>query len=324
MQRRMSLALPALLTSTLCVCFSASTGAVADDCLAGPNAPSPPGMHWYYHVDRATQRQCWYLGAEGARVRVHTQQASAAARPAAAPAKTSKQAPPMPPLQATTSAETAPDAGALPSAALAFAASPSKQADNADKPPPRAAAPARPAPARVANAANVAAAPADAATSEPSLGQEQPTPAQEASQEQPAPAPEDDMPLIWPVLTPDELAAADQPAASSAFSHLAGVFAAVMAMAALIGMVLLRISTRRRPRRFPAENRADAHSGAGQRAPWHQALADNESSLMPDAAAEWQGAPDYEDEGTVPELLRQLQWQRRQYDLNGALLSPGR
>jgi hypothetical protein len=33
----------------------------ADDCLAAPNAPSPQGRHWYYRLDWATQRKCWYL-----------------------------------------------------------------------------------------------------------------------------------------------------------------------------------------------------------------------------------------------------------------------
>ena len=35
----------------------------ADDCLAAPNAPSPQGRHWYYRLDWATQRKCWYLRA---------------------------------------------------------------------------------------------------------------------------------------------------------------------------------------------------------------------------------------------------------------------
>ncbi|MEA2982690.1 MAG: hypothetical protein QOF09_4513 [Alphaproteobacteria bacterium] len=33
----------------------------AEDCIAGPNAPSPKGSHWYYRVDRAKNRKCWYL-----------------------------------------------------------------------------------------------------------------------------------------------------------------------------------------------------------------------------------------------------------------------
>jgi hypothetical protein len=35
----------------------------AADCLAAPNSPSPPGSHWYYRLDLATQRKCWYVRA---------------------------------------------------------------------------------------------------------------------------------------------------------------------------------------------------------------------------------------------------------------------
>jgi hypothetical protein len=33
----------------------------ADDCLAAPNSPAPQGSHWYYRLDWATQRKCWYM-----------------------------------------------------------------------------------------------------------------------------------------------------------------------------------------------------------------------------------------------------------------------
>ncbi len=39
----------------------------ADTCLLGPSA-SPPGGHWYYRVDRANKRNCWYLRQERERV----------------------------------------------------------------------------------------------------------------------------------------------------------------------------------------------------------------------------------------------------------------
>ena len=32
-----------------------------DDCLAAPNRPPAPGGHWYYHLDRASNRKCWYV-----------------------------------------------------------------------------------------------------------------------------------------------------------------------------------------------------------------------------------------------------------------------
>jgi hypothetical protein len=36
----------------------------ADDCLSGPKGTAPAGHHWYYRIDRATKRQCWYSRAE--------------------------------------------------------------------------------------------------------------------------------------------------------------------------------------------------------------------------------------------------------------------
>jgi hypothetical protein len=41
----------------------------ADACLTQPNLESPPGSHWYYRVDRSSNRRCWYLGAQGVQVR---------------------------------------------------------------------------------------------------------------------------------------------------------------------------------------------------------------------------------------------------------------
>jgi len=37
----------------------------ADDCLPAPKGETPAGSHWYYRIDRTTQRHCWYLRAEG-------------------------------------------------------------------------------------------------------------------------------------------------------------------------------------------------------------------------------------------------------------------
>jgi hypothetical protein len=51
----------------------------ADDCLTEPDSPAPEGSHWYYHVDRATQRKCWH-------VRATDQPADQAAAPAASDA----------------------------------------------------------------------------------------------------------------------------------------------------------------------------------------------------------------------------------------------
>ena len=41
----------------------------ADNCLAKPNAAPPQGSHWYYRVDQAGNRRCWYLGPKDAKPR---------------------------------------------------------------------------------------------------------------------------------------------------------------------------------------------------------------------------------------------------------------
>jgi len=36
----------------------------ADNCLPSPKGAVPGGSHWYYRLDRATKRRCWYIGEE--------------------------------------------------------------------------------------------------------------------------------------------------------------------------------------------------------------------------------------------------------------------
>ena len=39
--------------------------APADNCLTAPKGETPPGSHWRYHIERGTNRHCWYLRGEG-------------------------------------------------------------------------------------------------------------------------------------------------------------------------------------------------------------------------------------------------------------------
>jgi hypothetical protein len=39
---------------------TAPSSSAEADCLAKPNAPSASGNHWYYRLDRASGRRCWY------------------------------------------------------------------------------------------------------------------------------------------------------------------------------------------------------------------------------------------------------------------------
>ena len=62
----------AVSTSPAFVGFIALTGIIligsparaGDECLAAPNSSAPPGSHWFYHLDRSTQRKCWYVRSE--------------------------------------------------------------------------------------------------------------------------------------------------------------------------------------------------------------------------------------------------------------------
>lgn len=58
--------MPALVVLLALAATSASRVTRAEDCLAGPNAQAPQGSHWYYRLDRATHRKCWYVGAQHA------------------------------------------------------------------------------------------------------------------------------------------------------------------------------------------------------------------------------------------------------------------
>jgi len=45
---------------------SAHAAPAATDCLARPDRQAGAGGHWYYRIDRSTQRKCWYLVQSGA------------------------------------------------------------------------------------------------------------------------------------------------------------------------------------------------------------------------------------------------------------------
>jgi hypothetical protein len=66
----------------------------SEQCAAQPNLKSPPGSHWYYRVDRASQRKCWFLARAGMKV----------GQPA--PAKAQSAAKPQPPPDAPGTSET--------------------------------------------------------------------------------------------------------------------------------------------------------------------------------------------------------------------------
>lgn len=50
----------AMLAGAAAVTIESKPASAADECLAKP-AGTPAGKHWFYRVDRATKKQCWYL-----------------------------------------------------------------------------------------------------------------------------------------------------------------------------------------------------------------------------------------------------------------------
>src|SRR3954452_18154360 len=54
----------ALASVTLVVAMNEAVRAAAT-CLSGPKATAPKGSPWYYRIDHATKRNCWYVRAEG-------------------------------------------------------------------------------------------------------------------------------------------------------------------------------------------------------------------------------------------------------------------
>jgi hypothetical protein len=54
-----------------------------DDCLSGPKDKTPEGSHWYYRIDRATKRHCWYLRQEeGKPLQITAPNSAPSAKPA--------------------------------------------------------------------------------------------------------------------------------------------------------------------------------------------------------------------------------------------------
>jgi hypothetical protein len=216
MPTRMTCFVPAILAICLAaVCLTAQKSRAADDCLAKPNAPSPQGSHWYYRVDRATHRECWYLGAEGTKVRVRARQAGSPVRPPA-PHRIS-QPTVQPPSEA---AEAAP------------AEIPAAIARTAEGDPP------------AALSVRWSGLPTSAA----SLDRAPVSMRNNYAEEQPTTDSQDEMPLIWPILTPAELGATERPTALTiSFAQLAVALFVVLGLAALIVRVIFRLSAVRSP-----------------------------------------------------------------------------
>jgi hypothetical protein len=96
---RVLLCVPAISAGMIvaALALEANTALAAVECITEPNREPPEGSHWYYRVDRATDRKCWYLrtliqGAPEASAAVPQR---ASTRPAVAAQTARRSKPPM-------------------------------------------------------------------------------------------------------------------------------------------------------------------------------------------------------------------------------------
>jgi hypothetical protein len=214
----MILSVPAILAIWLAmICLTVQTSRAQIECLAKPNAVAPQGSHWYYRLDRATHRQCWYLAAAGARVLQPRPQHAASNPRQAAPIAISQ----------------------VPEPGLVESVTPGRRAE---APSARADVVEDEAPATLAvrwsdfSKPAVSLVPAPASMSS-SYAQEQPT----------TTVAEDEMPLVWPILAPEELAQGTKaPQAPRSIWRLAAAFSPALGLAALLVHAFLRLASARK------------------------------------------------------------------------------
>jgi hypothetical protein len=84
MPKRMTVFVPAILVflpaAVLLTARTSFAQHATDDCITMPSSAPPQGRHWYFRVDRMVHRQCWYLGPGGAKVRAGARQAESPMR----------------------------------------------------------------------------------------------------------------------------------------------------------------------------------------------------------------------------------------------------
>jgi hypothetical protein len=272
----------------------------SDDCLAGPNAAAPQGSHWYYRVDHTTHRECWYLGPEGKEVRAGAHQDGSPVRSRSSN-KMSAQLASQTPAQA----ENAKAKGARPLAAEAVPAeiTPGQAKTSEDN--------------SVVNAMLWSALPTSTFSIDPGLASTGNKHPEEPSMTDS----EDEMPLIWPILSPTELSAAQrQPEFPISFAQLGAVFAVVLGFVAMIGHMIFKPTAARRPSRSGSRNRAvlaaSTHRPSKQLPPTaaivaataHQA----EIACSADKASSPPSDPPVDIESSVRRLLQELQRPQRE------------
>jgi hypothetical protein len=260
-RRRVAAALAVSLTAVI---GTAEVSRAADDCLTKPNALAPQGSHWYYRIDRTTHRQCWFLGAEGAfaarqdslpvRPRASTKPQAAAQTITAdatnegpLPAKVAPVKPQAPAQAITTDAtgDRPLAAKAVPVEILVGQAKPSEDNSTAEVtswaaiPPP------------------TLAIDTGSAAMRNSSAEEHSTKGPQA-EEQGTKDSEEEMPLIWPILSDEELSTVARPPDSPISFALCAALAVFLGLAAMTGRLIFKPSARRGPNQSSSARQAQA------------------------------------------------------------------
>jgi hypothetical protein len=304
----------------------------ADDCLAKPNAPAPDGSHWYYRIDRMTQRQCWYLGPAGRQVREHAAQDASPVRSRSLKPGTQPRPAPQMPAQAPAVIATAEAGQPVPLGTTVDQAKPPP-----DAPTMTTIAAAQPESAqalRVGTTLDQAKTPADdpAATSSAARWSNIPTPTPLVEVEAlsdstrtadaegaTATKSEDEARPIWRALTRAEFWTAEgSPQVAALVAELSFVIAVAFGLAAILGRMISRISAARKPGRSRSGHEtslaANTHRVAEPTPPVSPTPAATHSKSgitgTPDAPSCAPSDPVVDVERTVLRLLQELERRR--------------
>jgi hypothetical protein len=249
----------------------------ADKCLSGPKGALPAGGHWYYRIDHAAKRNCWYIGEEKNKSARAAPTDSSSSPAASAPASPDAANPDLPPQNtdvrksiADARAEFAPqmraeqDAGVNTGLQTSAVAPVSSIQNSQSATAPDAPTPSSPITSRWPESSGVS------PSSGPRLASAEPpqTVQTQSLQTDATPAPQ-------PAVTPVALAAADSSQRSASMQMLLLSMAGALALAGITASLIFRFG---RTRLVQPENRGD------RRAIWDSVRTERRAPAMFPAA----------------------------------------
>jgi hypothetical protein len=247
--------------------------AAVDDCLSKPNATAPEGRHWYYRLDRSSKRRCWFLGVVGEGGRAASSPKRVKLRRSESPKPVPAVKPVTPALPKIATAEVtvetraesaiAPPATDAKVADAAFSRRWSEVAASASSPTLSAQVEAELAQARDRTASSPSRQHADAGAKRDDRVSNERAQRLRTSY---APEPsvmhsEDDMPLIWPVLSPAERQLTGEPQTSAPTVVLAFV-AGGLGVLAVFAFAIFKLSAAPPARRLRSFKRWTASTAS--------------------------------------------------------------